>query len=89
MWTRYRIAKQVIADDLTADGYIISPKVYLMMDKEGSTNTEKTPKCPPKTTTSNADKIHGMAFVAMTCNVAMTFTERYFQIPSCLMIFLI
>jgi hypothetical protein len=29
MWTRYRIAKQVIADDLTADGDIHETKVMM------------------------------------------------------------
>ena len=30
VWTRYRNSKQVIADTLAADGYVVSPKVYIM-----------------------------------------------------------
>jgi hypothetical protein len=39
LWTRYKVSQQVIVDDLTADGYIIQPKTYLL--SQGSTNPDK------------------------------------------------
>jgi hypothetical protein len=41
-WTRYRNAKQLIADELTADGYTVSPKSYLL--SAGPANTDKNLK---------------------------------------------
>jgi hypothetical protein len=36
LWTRYKVSQQVIVDDLTADGYIVQIKMYLL--SQGSTN---------------------------------------------------
>jgi hypothetical protein len=42
LWTRYRNSKQVIVDELTADGYVVLPKSYIL--SAGSSNTDKPAK---------------------------------------------
>ena len=52
LWTRYKVSKQTVIDDLTAEGYVISPKVYLMASKEVLNTTEKHSKQPQKNPTN-------------------------------------
>jgi hypothetical protein len=42
LWTRYRNSKQKIVDELTADGYVVLPKAYIL--SAGSSNSDKPAK---------------------------------------------
>jgi hypothetical protein len=42
LWTRYKSSKQVIVDNLSAEGYIVTPKSYLL--SAGSANADKNLK---------------------------------------------
>jgi hypothetical protein len=47
-WSRYKVKKQGVVDDLVIEGYNISPKVYLMAGKDSLGNAGKSDK-PVKT----------------------------------------
>jgi transposase InsO family protein len=52
LWTRYKSSKQVIVDNLVAEGYIVQPKTYLL--SQGATNPDKgKPDKLPKQQTIN------------------------------------
>jgi transposase InsO family protein len=48
LWSRYKVKKQEVVDDLITEGYTILPKIYLMAGKDSVGNAGKPDK-PPKT----------------------------------------
>ncbi len=53
LWTRYKVSQQVIVDDLTADGYIIQPKTYLLTQGSSNPDKGKSDKLPKQQISNN------------------------------------
>jgi hypothetical protein len=60
LWSRYKVKKQVVVDDLVTEGYSILPKVYLMAGKDsvgGAGKPDKQPKDKPKGNISDMGRV--------------------------------